>query len=130
MPVPSENSVLQGDQSLMHQIEGVVDQPSSVFTGHGAPLNSATVLGIPKPRVRSAEHGSAHRQRFRTIRKRAQKTTLHHWDLAASCLMSCLNPQARNQRHPRRVPRLMQDWHKAAVKMATGIRTLAGHLRL
>ena len=27
--------VLQGDQSLMHQIEGVVDQLSGLFRGHG-----------------------------------------------------------------------------------------------
>jgi hypothetical protein len=83
--------MLRSALTLMHQIQGVVDQQRGVVVGHGENQVSAAVLGFTKPPVHSPEHASAHRQRVPTNRKRPQKKAHAHRDLTASCLMSCLN---------------------------------------
>jgi hypothetical protein len=114
--------VLQRHQPLMHQIQGVVDQPSSIFAGHGALPNSAKVLEIPKPRVRSPEHDSAHRQKSRTNRKKASTTDHQHWDPCLSCLKSCLNQNPTNPEHPQELVLPMQDLHNPGCRVS-GITT-------
>jgi hypothetical protein len=75
-----EISVTINGLTLMHQIEGVIDQLSGVFTRHGALPNSRRVLGTTTPPGGSAGHDSALRQKSRTNRKKASTTDHQHWD--------------------------------------------------
>jgi len=108
--------------TLMHQIQGVVDQLSGVFARHGALPNSRRVLGTTTPPGGSAGHDSSPRQKSRTNRKKSSTTDHQHWDPCLSCLKSCLNQNPSNPEHPQELVRFMQNLHNPGHRVA-GIRT-------